>query len=360
MVLTKIWERYFVKEMLKTFLLFVVGFYGLYALVDYATHSRTFNSHHNSFQWEDILVYYCMQFVEVSEVLIPFGLLLATIKTLCQFNIHNELVALMTSGLTIKRLMRPFLFMGCVFTALMYLNTEFILPKAMNQIKFFETTKKGSKALSSQSVKHIMLEDRSTILFQEYDSIQHYFFDAYWIRSVNDIYRIKYLYPNEKIPIGYSVDHFTRDKNGDLVEKEVFDQKIFPSIKFNKKVLFETITTPDEQSYIHLWNQLPKGNQLQSEKEAEMLTVFYSKLAMPWFCLLAVLVPIPLCIKFTRHLQTFFIYAISIFGLVGLFLVMDAALVLGKRQVLSPFYVVWVPFFLAFSFIGIRYLKIVN
>jgi len=133
---------------------------------------------------------------------------------------------------------------------------------------------------------------------------------------------------------------------------ESSQEKKFPAMRFSQQGLTETITPPDELSLFELWNQLPPTKETLSEKEAQKKTIFYRKLVLPWLCLLAILGPAPFCIRFTRQLPVFFIYAGSIFGLVAAYLIMNAATVLGERQVLQPAWAIWTPFIL---FTGLCY-----
>lgn len=356
----KIWERYFLSETIKSFLLFIVGFYGVFTVVDFACNAARFHAHQVKFSVGKILSYYAFQFVDISEVLVPFALMLATIKTLCQLNMRNELVAMLASGVNLKKLLRPFLLLGVFFTLMMYLNTELLIPKATQSMVQIDNSRSGlrSRADAKAPVRHIILEDKTTLLFQSYDVSQQMFFDAYWIKSINEVYRMKYLSPYTQVPTGQYVDYLVRNRSGDLVEQAYHSVKAFPELKFNKKTLFETITPPEEQSFTGLWSQLVFDGSVQSEKQAESLTVFYRKLALPWLCLLAVIAPIPFCVRFSRNQQTFMIYAASIFGLVALFLVMDAGLVLGKRQVVAPFWAALTPLLLMGSYFGGRYVRL--
>lgn len=342
-MMIKIWERYFLKETLKTFCLFIFCFYGLFVLVDYASHAASFHRGTTSFQWKIIGFYYLLEFIKRLEVLVPFALLLATVKTLTTLNVHNELVALMTSGVKLKKLMRPFLLLGLFFTALLYLNTELLLPHVLKQIKHMDNARSllKHKNRNSPIVRHLILEDGSTLLFQNYDSTTESFFDAYWIKSVDSIYRIKFLFPNKEQPYGQFVDQLKRVSSGELKLEDSYSEKSFPEIKFNKQTLFETITSPEEQSYSELWAKTPSIINPQSEKQSQLVTMYFYKLVMPWLCLLAVIGPMPYCIKFTRNLPLFYIYAWSIFGLVAFYIIMDAALVLGERQALSPTLAIW-------------------
>ena len=95
-----------------------------------------------------------------------------------------------------------------------------------------------------------------------------------------------------------------------------------------------------------LKKKFPSNQAAMSEKEAHIITTFHKKLALPWLCLIAVIGVAPFCVRFSRHFPVFFIYAFGIFGLLGFYLVLDSAAVLGNRQVFAPLLVIWTPFLL--------------
>ena len=348
----KIWSRYFYREIFKTFFLFVFCFYGLYVLIDYAS-----NANHIRLKGFELLGYYFYEFSMRAEVLIPFALLIATIKTLCKLNLSNELVALLTSGISLRKLITPFLISGLFFTGLMYINNQIILPNSTKALKHLEDLQKShSKKKNYLGIQHLTLEDGSTFLFQHFDQLEERFYDAYWIKNINEIVRIKYLYPQNQIPFGLEVEHLLRDKEENLVLKASFSQQEFPQMRFNQNVLKENIIQPDEQSLLSLWNALP-AKAIESEKEARLVSSFYYKIFLPWLCLFAVIGPLPFCIQFSRTLSVFFIYALSIFGLVAIYLVFDAALILGERHVLPPLIALGTPFLFFSGLFSIKLIK---
>lgn len=356
----KIWERYFLKEILKSLIFFLMIFYGLYVLIDYSSHSSSLHYNHSHFRIYEIAVYYLCEFVKRMEVLIPFGLLLATIRTLTNLNSHNELVALMASGVKLKTLLRPFIFVGFAMVLLVFINTEFWMPYALQRINHIDQKHRHQKNKSTQTlaVKNLSLKDKTTIIFQNYDSIEKKLIDTFWIRNINDIYRIKYLYPYEEIPKGHFVDHLQRKPNGELIVAETFNSKEFSEMHFHKKDLFQGMTRPEDESLSDLWKKLPQRSSISSEKESEVVSVFYHKLIMPWLCLLAVIGPAPFCVRYSRSIPLFFIYALSIFGLVAVYLVLDSTLILGRRQILEPWIAVLLPFFICISLPVYKYVKI--
>jgi lipopolysaccharide export system permease protein len=358
MPLTTIWERYFLREMSKVFVLFLFGFYGLYALIDYSNHSGSFQNYRFTF-W-NILTFYGYEFVTRMDVLVPFAILIACIKTLCTLNTNNELVAFMASGIKLKRLLLPFIAFGLFFTFAIYFNTEVLQPRALKFHKHLDHTRAKEKQKKNHHphIQQLPLEDGSSIVFQNYEDVAERFFDAYWIRSIDDIYRIRYLYPHRDVPSGSFVEHLQRDDRGDLTITETFTEILFPAMLINAKTLVESVTSPEALSLSALHEKLSGQSELFSEKEARLLTTYYYKLAMPWLCLLAIIAPIPFCTRFSRTLPVFFIYALSIFGLVAFYLVMDAGVVLGERQSISPALAIWVPFSAFFAFFGYRFARL--
>jgi len=93
-------------------------------------------------------------------------------------------------------------------------------------------------------------------------------------------------------------------------------------------------------------------------KRSEILIGLASKISHPWLCLLAVLAPAPFCMRFSRQFPTFLVYAASLFGLIAIYIVIDAAHVLGRRQLLDPLYALWTPFVFFFLIFGWRYVRL--
>lgn len=354
MILTTIWERYFLRETLKVFVLFLFGFYGLYVLIDYSNHSHSFQSYRFSFS--DIASYYAYEFITRMDMLVPFAILIACIKTLCSLNTHNELIALMASGIRQKRLLVPFIALGLIFTGIIYFNTEVLQPRALKYHKHRAQAraKVKQKKHHRTPIQQLVLEDGSSFIFQTYDEASERFFDAYWVRSIDDIYRIRELSPYGQEPLGNGVEHLQRNENGSMELTEFLDQNTFPEMLFNRKTLLDTVSSPDDYSLSTLAEKLPVHGDVLSEKEAELLTTYYYKMAFPWLCLLAVIAPAPFCMRFSRTLPVFFIYAFSLFGLFAFYLVMEASVVLATRQVISPAMAIWVPFGCVFAFFGYR------
>jgi lipopolysaccharide export system permease protein len=357
-----IWGKYFLKEVLKVFCFILLCFYCVYVLVDFSSQTSSFHHHHIKIKWGEQAFYYLCDFIKNADALLPFALLIATIRTISTHNVNNEWTALLASGISLRALLRPFIFVGLAFAALIYLNTEFLLPRSLKSLKHIEDShyRQKIKYRNQAATQHLVLEDESLLLFSEFDPLEHTFRDAYWIRSIDDIYHAKYLRSDSQPPLGEFVDHFTRNSKNALEISASYSSHAFTGMHFNKEGLMEELTPPEELSLSMLWSKFPSGNHFLSEKDSQWMTVFYYKLAMPWLCLLAVAAPLPFCTRFGRTLPQFFIYACAIFGLVSLYLILDASLILGKRQVVHPLAAIGIPAASFALFFGYHYYRIVR
>lgn len=360
-----LWERYFLKECFKVFLLFIGCFYFLYVLIDLSAHTKTFQQ--ESLRWIDILFYYLFQFTHKADILIPFALLVSFIKVLTTSNARHEIVALVVGGIPLKKLLRPFFLAASVCTFFLYLNFEYIQPRSLIKLenfeeKFFEDSSKEDPS-KQHPVNQLFLNDGSLMIYRLFHPSDHSFEDAYWIRSFDDIYRIKYLFPYAKKPMGKLVDHLQRSPEGDMLKSESFLSLPFPQMEFEDQSLYAAAHPPRLQSISQLirhipWKQVGFGLKKMNDRDAQAITSCFYKLLSPLICFFALLAPAPFAIRFGRSHPIFFIYALSLFGLIGFFTLVNASVILGESQVISPFWALCLPYLAVSLGIGWRYAKL--
>lgn len=353
----KIWERYFFFDTLKVLCFFLFAFAGLYVLIDYASHTGNFHHHQVRFTIYELAIFYTGELLRRSEVLLPFAILIATIRVMTKLNTRNELVALLAAGIPMKRLLRPFIYIGLLGVMLLYINEEFLIPWSLESARSMGENATAHQTLKAEvpSAHHVSLEDESLLIFQTYHPVEKEFYDVWWVRSIDEMWRIKTL--KESSPHqATEVEVFTRLPSGALVSKERFKERELPEIQFNPKRLLETITPAEELSISELAKKMQK--EISSEKEARVETAFWRKILLPWLALFAVIAPAPYAVHFTRHLNTFAIYALSLFALVFCYIALNAATTLSDRQVLTPQVALFVPFFIVVSWLSISWIRL--
>lgn len=354
------WERYFYRELAKSTGLFLFIFYGLYVLIDYSSHLSGMHYHHSKLKIGELLIHYGCEFSARADILLPFGLLIGTIKTLTKLNAQSELVSLLAGGHSLRRLLLPYVATALFGVVLLYANNEFILPKALHRLNRLDEKYADQRHRSKEELRalHLQLEDGSLLIYVTFNPISKNFHEAYWLASPEELWRMDELDPFATPPLGRLVDHFNRQES-ELTYQASYEEKTFPKMHFDHENLRASLTTPDQFSLSELLAEAPQekaGN--KSEKGARLLTALNRKLALPWLALLAVIGPAPFCLRFSRHSHTFSIFAGGIFGLVAIYLILDAATVLGERQVVAPGIAIFAPMGFFISLFLYRFIRI--
>lgn len=331
------WKKYIWTQLLQVFFGTLLGFYALYVLIDFSNQLGAFRSKGIHISWVQWGIYYLFEFVHRIEVLIPFALLLATMRVLLKLNTNNEMTALQCGGLSLKKIMQPFLILAAVCTLLLYANQQWAVPHSLAQVKFLHAIRKQKPAKNLELVPNTLpLSGNAFFVYQNYEPEALRFVDAYWIRNINEIYRIKYFYPHAEIPYGEFVETFIRDPEGKLNVSSSDSFLALGELKIAKDSLKTASSVPELQSLSELWNETKSPAENLTPREAQISTVFYHKVSMPLLCLIAVLLPASFCTRFSRQLPSFLYYAIGIFSLIAFYLFLDSLTVIARRQLANP------------------------
>jgi lipopolysaccharide export system permease protein len=342
-----IWQRYLFKEAIKVFFLFIFSFCFIYILIDYSANLFRLGN----FSLIHIVQYYVSQIIIEANILIPAALLLGTIKVLCSANQRRELIALMAGGISIKRVVGPFLFLGCICTALLFINTQFFIPLSKQILQEMTGTSQHKRLSRSSAVNVIYLNDNSKMIYQDFDAHKNVYFDLYWIRSSDDLYHMKHLLSSASPPQGLFVDHIERDPFGYLTKTESFSEMNFPQLHLSANDLREKNTPLINLSLSQLLGKLSWGELISQN---ELATVFLFKILMPFLCLLAVLIPAPYCMRYDRNLPVFFLYAVGIFSFIAFYTLMQSVYILSISRYSSP-WILLLPFGLAAGYASWKY-----
>lgn len=338
----KLITRYLLKELLSIFSLFVGAFYLLFILIESTTRMK-------GVPFAKALLYYLYQFSALAELLFPLGLCLATTKVLCSLNGKNELLALQSSAISLKTILRPFYFFAATLTALLFLNFEYGTPRASCFLNSFKHTYIKKSKQSSKEIKQMRLADHSLLLYDSYDDEKEVFLDAFWIVNFDEIYRMKSLHP-EKNPLGVAVEHLLRDEQGEMKRKESYDTFRFTKMAIDTKALGEATYTPESQSL--------SGMLQHNASLAKLSPVFFYRLTIAFFPLWLLAVLSPACLKFSRQMPLFLIYAFSLSGVIAFLALAKGSLGLGQSGTMPPFLAILFPYLVFFAFFALkRYTK---
>lgn len=360
MTVVKIWQRYFLQEILKTFFLFLGCFFFLYALADYSMHMQEILKN-KKIAIGDLCLYYGMLFSKRADLLLPLSLLIASVKVLTSLNKRNELLALQTSGIAVHKLTRPFFFVGMICVAISYCNFEIIAPKSLNYVDHFEKKylkKKRSQKKEKGGIHALPLEDGTRLLYQTYNGETEEFFDLFWVLSVDEMYHIKTLKIVDDAAIGTFVDHLKRGAGGEIQKFASYPTHLFKNLHLNLGLQDHFSKPMQNRSISELVQMTLNKTPLFYENRMTVHTHLYFKLIMPWLPVLVLIGVVPFCVPSVRFLPTFLIFSVTIFGYITFFTIMDGCVILGETQVLPPFWAIFTLPILFFLGFGTRFVKL--
>lgn len=345
-----IWTRHLLKETIKIFSFFIFGLYFLYALIDYS--SRI--DYYNALPIKSILFYYVCILSQKTELLIPFAFMVTIIKVLSSINAHNELVSMLMSGRSYKRLLRPLFVFAAVLAAMLYLNFEFLEPHAQKRIQMIKQKKKADK---NSKVKSFVLDDGSKLVFSNYDFENRNLEKVYWIQSPDKIYYMKKLFPYSSPPIGHFALEFEKKQNKYLTLTNRSDLKPFYDMQISFDPLIKSIWSVRTYSISSLIQSLHSKSILLNTDKAELLTLLNYKLVFPLMPIFILITLAPICTRFSRNSPTFLIYMGSIVVLLSFYTLMDAFYILSENKLIFPQIAMWIPLLLYFCYPTKRFLR---
>jgi len=320
-------SRYILKELLKVFIFALLALFFLYSMIDYSMHMQM-HVENSGLTWTKMALYYLLQFSKRIDLLLPLSLLIATLRILYSMNIHHELLAFSASGLSLKKLIRPILFVSGLCTMVNILNFEFLHPKALAYTDYFEKTYRAYSMRDptrNKGITTLLLNDGTKLVSQRTDGILH---DAYWIISSDEFFHMNTLNP----PHAKFVDHFKRSNHGVMELVESHENYTFNTLNLKNAVPPKEVTPHENKSITALADNLKNRKDRPQTK-----TYLLFKLVMPFLSPLLVIALAPIATRFSRHHSIFATFGISLFSLIALFTLMDACVIIGSAHLISPY-----------------------
>jgi len=350
-----IWKKYFFKEILKVFLFFLFSFFFLYSLIEYSMHMDDFFKNRN-LQLQEVILYYVNQFLKRLDFLLPMALLLSTIKVLTTLRARNEWTVLQASGLSTKSLLKPFLIVACACSLLTYLNFEYFHPSALKSIEDFRISHfHGTKTAQKRELIHLIpLKDNTKLIYQSYHKEKNALFDVLWIKSMDEVWRIKYLSADPSNPTGEYVDHLVRNSSGYFEKQKSYPKLYMADLKWHPKMSRKGLIPFDQRSLSDLYRMRfkSKSNPYETPK---ISTALAFKSVVPLMSPLLVIAVAPSCLKFSRQRHYFLLYALGLFGLFAFYMLLDSLTILSENGVISPAAAVFAPLLLLTTFFTWRF-----
>jgi lipopolysaccharide export system permease protein len=173
-------DRLLIRGYLKAYLVCLVSLLGLYIIVDLFTNIEDFADRHRGLHHilKHIGVYYGYKLTQIFDRLCEVIVLLAAMFTVAWMQRHNELLPLLSAGVSTRRVIRPVLATSCAVLALGVANQELLIPRVGSFLSFDRDDPNGEKEVVAHSAYepngihiHGQLASRRTLVVKPFHCV---------------------------------------------------------------------------------------------------------------------------------------------------------------------------------------------
>ena len=347
----KILDRYIIRQFLVVFLFGLLAFISVFIIIDMMEKLDDFID--AQAPTSIVVQYYIASIPDIVKLMIPVAVLLSALFVTSRLSSQNELAAIKSSGISLYRIMAPFLvvtFIICMGS--IYLN-GWIVPYA-NQKKFYIERTHLNRSIQANVRYNILFQEGRTrivsisnydtqakcarqISIQDFDST-----DMTILRRRYDALQMQWIQPNrEDIQKGnWVLLHGTTRSFLDSTQTlESFDSLKIGKLSLTPSDIEEKQRTPDEMDYYELRDFIA-NQQRAGQDVARWLVEYHFKLAFPFASIIMVLFGVPFAasrprtgaaLGFGIATAATFIYLVF----------MKASQVFGYNGDLNPLFTAW-------------------
>jgi len=349
-------DRYVIRNFLQVYLYCIVGFISIWLIFDISDNISTFIDEHIGL----LLAarYYATQVPQVFIILLPVSLLLALLFTLGRMSRANEVVSMLTAGVSLPRVLLPLIGMGLLTVAASMALNYSLAPHAdlARKALLSEARARPEAYIEAQIFRN--RTDARTWFIQNFrprgntfNNVQVLQQDANDNIVTNYVATNAFYRPETKIWDLENVKVVHYDHAGNITHEQ-----IYPSLKIehwsetpfrlgSANVRAEFLSLPELREYLHFNSDFP------ATLLAPFRTHLQYRLALPWTCLVVVWIAAPLGIGYSRRGVLSSVAAAVVLVFTMNFLT-HLFLALGEGDRVSPWVAAWTPNLL-FAAIGL-------
>src|SRR5438874_256759 len=146
-------DRMLVFGYMKAYFICLISMLSLYVVVDLFTNIDDFTQHHHGLRsvLTHIGIYYGHRITQIFDRLCEAIVLLAAMFTVAWMQRGNELLPLLSAGMSTRRVVLPVLASACAMLGLAVLNQELILPEVAADLMIQKDDPEGKRDLLVQA-----------------------------------------------------------------------------------------------------------------------------------------------------------------------------------------------------------------
>lgn len=161
-------DRYILGKYLKTFLLALALIIVIVITFDVSEKLDDFLSHHATF-WQVVFDYYFNFIPGFVNLYSPLFIFIAVIFFTSKMAGNTEIIAILSSGISYRRLLRPYLYGASIVALIVLLFGNFVIPLSQRHLIEFEEVYVKSKATNYYNNLHFQAEPGVQVYAESYD-----------------------------------------------------------------------------------------------------------------------------------------------------------------------------------------------
>jgi LPS export ABC transporter permease LptG len=299
-------DRYVIRYFLEAYLYCVVAFLSIWLIFDISDNINTFLD--RQFGFGHTVEFYLTQLPQVLIILLPVSLLLGLLFSLGRMSRSNEIVSTMAAGVSIPRMVLPLVIIGLLTTfAAMALNYSAVPHAELARRNYLSNT----GAIESTRIKGQIFRNRTdgrTWFIQDFvfgdtvfNNVQILQQDANENIVTNYLaQRAVYLPPLKAWQL-QQVKMVNYDSSGNILRSEFLATLVIDSWSETPFRLSSANMDAEFMSFPELREYLRYNSDFPPSLLAPFYTHLQYRLALPWTCVIVVLIATPLGIGFSRR-----------------------------------------------------------
>ncbi len=346
-------DQYVLKNFLLPFLYCLVGFLAVWLIFDLSSNAPDFIE--NRVSPADIGAFYLSQLPAIAVITLPVGLLLALLYSLGRMSQANEILAMLSAGISLSRVLMPFFLAGLGVTLGSTALSYSLAPKAeaiKQELLAEMETGNGKLEKRAYTLGHLFRNRTDSRLWYVEKMPSHLGKPLEGVQVIQqdrqDNITDKYYAstatydPDHKTWLleGTKIVHFTLD--GDIASEGYPDKRIISGWSETPWRIASSLLEPDKLSVPELHQYLRLNSDFSQSQLAPFRTYLEYRWALPWTCLVVVFVAAPLGVVYSRR-SVIAGVASSIFIFFLILFLGNLFLALGRGDRIEPFWAAWTP-----------------
>jgi lipopolysaccharide export system permease protein len=343
----KILTRYLLKSLLVPLFYCMLAFSLIFIINDLFENFSDFLE--NGISPSEIFYYYSQILPPVTVLILPVCLLLSMLYSLSRLTRYSEITAMRAGGVSIYRIVIPFIGIGILASLLTAFINEKIAPDASWRSEQFRKYQRYGRNEKIYFANSLALKNRNHVwMVQKLDTRDYSMYNVEMVEQRPDgSDAVKYKAEKARWLDGrwWFMDLTIQSylENGDLAgAPEIVLQKEMRELRETPQTFLAEIKDPNQLSSREMRHYLRSRKNLSSDTQARYQVDLHSRLAAPFTCLIVTLIGVPIGAH-TGRKGTFagIMVAVSLFF--GFYILQLTGQALGKHEVIPAFLGGWLP-----------------